>query len=55
MLKSGLSFVAAPRVREVAKPFIELLAGVPTVVLGFFFLVVVASLVQAALTTSCSG
>ena len=39
------------RVREVVKPFIELLAGIPTVVLGFFFLVVVASFLQGLLGT----
>jgi phosphate transport system permease protein len=44
-------FVAlyAPRaVREVVKPLIELLAGIPSVVLGFFALMVVASWAQAA-------
>jgi phosphate transport system permease protein len=46
-----LSEVASLRVREIVKPFIELLAGIPTVVLGFFFLVVVASAVQGALVT----
>ncbi len=46
-----LSEVAGVRVREVVKPFIELLAGIPTVVLGFFFLVVVASVLQGALGT----
>jgi phosphate transport system permease protein len=43
-------FVAlyAPRaVREVVKPAIELLAGIPSVVLGFFALMVVASWAQA--------
>lgn len=43
-------FVAlyAPRaVREVVKPIIELLAGIPSVVLGFFALMVLASWAQA--------
>lgn len=43
-------FVAlyAPRaVREIVKPVIELLAGIPSVVLGFFALMVVASWAQA--------
>ncbi|MGB5286616.1 MAG: phosphate ABC transporter permease subunit PstC [Polyangiales bacterium] len=43
-------FVAlyAPRaVREVVKPVIELLAGIPSVVLGFFALMVIASWAQA--------
>ena len=37
---------APPRVREFVKPIIELLAGVPSVVLGFFALMVVATFVQ---------
>lgn len=35
--------MARPRIREVAKPVIELLAGIPSVVLGFFALIVMAS------------
>ena len=46
-----LAEIAGVRVREVVKPFIELLAGIPTVVLGFFFLVVVASVLQGVLGT----
>ena len=38
---------APPRVREGLKPIIELLAGIPSVVLGFFALIVMASWVQA--------
>jgi len=38
--------VAHPWEREVLKPFIELLAGIPSVVLGFFGLVVVAPAVK---------
>ena len=41
-----LSEVAKSRVREVLKPIIELFAGIPTVVLGFFMLVVGATLFQ---------
>jgi phosphate transport system permease protein len=37
---------APHRVREVLKPAIELLAGIPSVVLGFFGLMVMASIVQ---------
>jgi phosphate transport system permease protein len=37
---------ASPRAREVIKPAIELLAGVPSVVLGFFALIVLATWVQ---------
>ena len=39
---------AAPRLREAIKPVIEILAGIPSVVLGFFALIVMASWVQAA-------
>ena len=38
---------APPRVRELLKPVIELLAGIPSVVLGFFALMVLASWLQA--------
>ncbi len=37
---------AKPRVREVIKPVIELLAGFPSVVIGFFALMVMASVFQ---------
>jgi phosphate transport system permease protein len=37
---------ARPAVREVIKPFIELLAGFPSVVIGFFALMVLATLLQ---------
>ncbi|MBI1320185.1 MAG: phosphate ABC transporter permease subunit PstC [Candidatus Hydrogenedens sp.] len=40
--------VARPLEREILKPFIELLAGIPSVVLGFFGLVVVVPAVKAA-------
>lgn len=43
--------IARPRVRELVKPSIELLAGVPSVVVGFFALVVLASWVQRAFGT----
>jgi len=38
---------ASARVREVLKPAIEMLAGIPSVVLGFFGLMVLASWLQA--------
>jgi phosphate transport system permease protein len=47
-----MSEVASPKVRELAKPTIELLAGIPTVVLGFFCLAVLATLMQGLLHTT---
>ena len=41
-----VSQLASPRVKEWLKPAIELLAGIPSVVLGFFALIVLASLLQ---------
>lgn len=40
---------APPRVREIVKPAIELLAGIPSVVLGFFALIVLATWMQTLL------
>jgi phosphate transport system permease protein len=40
---------ASRRARELIKPTIELLAGIPSVVLGFFALMVLASIVQTSL------
>jgi len=42
-----LSHYASRRVREVVKPVIELLAGIPSVVLGFFGLMLIATWVHA--------
>jgi phosphate transport system permease protein len=39
---------APPKLREVLKPTIELLAGIPSVVLGFFALMVMATWMQSA-------
>jgi phosphate transport system permease protein len=39
---------ASKRAREIIKPTIELLAGIPSVVLGFFALIVLASILQKA-------
>ena len=41
-----LSEFAPFRVREIAKPFLELLGGVPTIVYGFFALLVVTPILQ---------
>ena len=41
-----VSQLARPRVREIAKPVIELLSGIPSVVLGFFGLMVMATMLQ---------
>lgn len=42
-----VSQLARPRVREVVKPVIELLSGIPSVVVGFFALIVMATVLQA--------
>ena len=49
-----LSDVASPRVREIIKPIIEILAGIPSVVLGFLGIVLVGP-VLAKLTGSYNG
>ena len=41
-----LSEFAAPRVRRAVKPMLELLAGVPTVVFGYFALITVTPILQ---------
>ena len=41
-----ISEVASPKEREFLKPFIEILAGIPSVVLGFFGLVVIAPFIK---------
>ncbi len=41
-----VSQLARPRVREIAKPTIELLSGIPSVVVGVFALLVMASVLQ---------
>ncbi len=56
-----VSQLARPRIREVAKPFLELLAGIPSVVLGFFALIVMATVLQrifgyqSRLNALCAG
>ena len=41
-----LSEFAHPKVREVAKPVLELLGGIPTIVFGYFALLIVTPLLQ---------
>ena len=43
-----ISQYAPPRMREIVKPIVELLAGIPSVVLGFFGLMVMATWMQDA-------
>jgi len=43
-----MSEIAGDRVRRIMKPLIELLAGIPSVVYGFFGLVVIVPLIQKA-------
>jgi phosphate transport system permease protein len=43
-----VSQYASRRFREILKPIVELLAGIPSVVLGFFALMILASWVQSA-------
>lgn len=49
-----LSDVASPRVREIAKPVVEILAGIPSVVVGFLGIVLVGPLI-AKVTGNYSG
>jgi phosphate transport system permease protein len=44
-----LAEIASPRFREVVKPMVELLAALPSVVIGFFGMVVVAPVLQKIL------
>lgn len=48
IIASYLSEFASPKVRETLKPILEILAGVPTVVFGYFALLVVSPLLQKA-------
>ena len=43
-----VSQLASPRLKEIIKPCIELLSGIPSVVMGFFALIVMASFLQGA-------
>lgn len=46
-----LSEFAESRVREIAKPILELLGGIPTIVYGYFALLVVTPILQAIFPT----
>lgn len=50
-----LSEFASSRVREVVKPILELLSGVPTVVFGFFALLFVTPLLQSTILPNLPG
>lgn len=50
-----LSEFASPRLREIIKPALELLSGVPTVVYGFFALLFVTPLLQNTILPSLPG
>ncbi len=41
-----LAEIASPRLKEIAKPLVELLASLPSVVIGFFGMVIVAPFLQ---------
>jgi len=43
-----LAEIATPRIRELVKPLVELLAALPSVVIGFFGMVVIAPFLQNA-------
>jgi phosphate transport system permease protein len=47
-----LSDVASPRVREIAKPAIEILAGIPSVVIGFLGIVLVGPFIAKIFGTT---
>lgn len=42
-----LAEIASPKIRNIFKPIIELLAGIPSVIYGFFGLVVIVPLIQS--------
>ena len=46
-----VSVLVHPKIKEVLKPLIELLAGIPSVVIGVFGLIVIANIVQSV--TGC--
>lgn len=50
-----LSEFASPRVREIVKPGLELLSGIPTVVYGYFALIFVTPMLQRFLLPNLPG
>jgi phosphate transport system permease protein len=50
-----LSEFAPPRVREIVKPLLEVLSGVPTVIYGYFALLFVTPLLQATILPNLPG
>ena len=44
-----VSQLARPRIREIVKPGIEMLSGIPSVVVGFFALLMMATFLQSLL------
>ena len=50
-----LSVYASPRFRKGCKPILEILAGVPTVVYGYFAVVALSPLLRAAGDAVCEG
>ncbi len=47
-----ISYLAPPKIRDTVKPVIELLAGIPSVVYGFFGMVVLCSFLRTTLDIS---
>ena len=47
-----ISEIARPTEREILKPFIEILAGIPSVVIGFFGLIVLVPLIKSCFRLS---
>ena len=50
-----LSEYAEPRIRGIVKPILEILAGIPSVVLGFFALTVISPRSSRSIFTDAKG
>jgi phosphate transport system permease protein len=55
MIAIWLSEYSSPRVRAVVKPMLEILAGIPTVVFGFFALMFITPAIRLAMFTDEHG